>query len=293
MAVTEDDIIRDEQERSNLLRAIADVETAIAVSTPGARRVLENTRDNAMKRIVELDKKIEEAKVEHQAAEQAQMAAAALAEKETRLNAEERETYRGFLGESYFKKNDFGKLDEFYSHTYNRLSEGGKDEMSHRVWEGIRHHEYEFTDLPNEVQDKEAKRLYSKLVDPSRARDSLGQVPEKDRDDFVHAFEAKDSTTAAKILTRDSFRKNVALETASAPKHQAASLARDADDSSLLAGDKAIAPDETPIPSTPPVGGKFDSINLKDITLTESRLPPSAASMPDASGSRVNVRSPV
>ncbi len=79
-----------------------------------------------------LDKKIEEARVEHAAEVQTQVAVAAakLAARETALSASERETYRGFLEKAYFTKNDFGKLEEFYTHSYDRLSEGGKDEMS-------------------------------------------------------------------------------------------------------------------------------------------------------------------
>ena len=158
MAATEGDIIRDEQERSNLLRAIADVETAIAGSSPSTRRILENTLENARKRVVVLDKKIEEAKVEHAAEVQAQAtAAAALAAKETKLSAEERKTYRGFLEESYFTKKDIGRLDEFYTHSYDRLSEGGKEEMSERLHEGIRRGELKSTDLPDSVLKRDAE----------------------------------------------------------------------------------------------------------------------------------------
>ena len=118
MAVTEADIFRDEQERGNLLKAVSEIENAIAGSTPGTRRVLENTLDNAKKRVATLDKRIEEAKTEREAEVRAETAAAALAAKETKLSAEERETYRGFLAKSYFTKKDFGKLDQFYSHSY-------------------------------------------------------------------------------------------------------------------------------------------------------------------------------
>jgi hypothetical protein len=41
VAASEDDIIRDQSERDNLQKAIADVEAAIAAYTPGARRTLE------------------------------------------------------------------------------------------------------------------------------------------------------------------------------------------------------------------------------------------------------------
>ncbi len=163
MAATEFDIIRDEQERNNLLLTITDVEKAITASTPGARRILENTVENVKNRIATLDKKIEEAKVEHAAEVQAQVvAAAALAAKETKLNASERETYRSFLEESYFTKKDFGKLDAFYAHSYDRLSEGGKEEMSKRIHEGIKRGEFKFTDLPSVIQEKDNEHCSAK-----------------------------------------------------------------------------------------------------------------------------------
>ncbi len=159
VTVSEYDIARDESERSNLQRAISDIETAVAVSNPGTRRILENTLENAKKRIMTLDKRIDEAKVEHAAEVQAQVAAAAaLAAKETKLNAGERETYRGFLEKSYFTKKDFGKLDEFYTHSYDKLSEGGKEEMSKRIHEGIRRGEFREADLPETVLEKDNTR---------------------------------------------------------------------------------------------------------------------------------------
>ena len=173
MAGAEDDIIRDEQERSNLLRAIAEVETAILTSTPSVRRTLENALENAKKRIVVLDKRIEDAKVEHAAEVQAHIAAAAaMAAKETKLNAEEQETYRGFLEKAYFTKKDFGKLDEFYKHSYDRLSEGGRDEMSKRIHEGVRRGEFKFTDLPERVQEKDKEHRSAKAKQQASAQSS-------------------------------------------------------------------------------------------------------------------------
>ena len=169
MAVTEADIFRDEQERSNLLRAVSEIENAIAGSTAGTRRVLENTLDNARKRVTTLDKRIEEAKIERETEARAETAAAALAAKETKLSAEERETYRGFLEESYFTRKDFGRLDQFYAHSYDRLSEGGKEEMSKRIHEGIKRGEFKETDLPESVQKRDAK-LYRE-----RASEPIGQ----------------------------------------------------------------------------------------------------------------------
>ena len=60
------------------------------------------------------------------------------AEQEFALNAEERKIYTAFLKKPRFTKADFPALDKFYKGPYDRLTERGKDEMSHRFWEGMR-----------------------------------------------------------------------------------------------------------------------------------------------------------
>lgn len=291
MAATEYDILRDEQERSALLRTIASVETAIAVSTPGTRRVLENAVENAKIRIVTLDKKIEDAKTEHAAEAQAQaVAIATLAAKEKALSASERETYSGFLKEAFFTKKDFGKLEQFYAHSWDRLSEGGKDEMSHRVWEGVRHGEYRFSDLPKGVRDKEEDRVYAKFVDPSRNRDSLEPIQEGDRSDFVRAYKAGDRKGAAEVLNRDSFRRNLASSNASGAEHQAVPAGKEADDRGVLADDK---PRDTVSNSSSAMAKiQLASEKLKDFTLDDSPAAPAVASIPMAGAAQVSGRSP-
>ena len=223
---------------------IADVEVAIATSTPGTRRTFENTLDSAKKRVATLDKKIDDAKVEQRAEEQAKIAAANLVETEKALSASEKETYDRFLKEAFFTKKDFGKLEQFYAHTYDRLSEGGKDEMSHRVWEGVRHGEYSFMDLPKDVREKEEDRIYKKFTDPSRGRDSLEHIPEADRNDFIQAYKAGDRKEIGDVLNRESFRRNVATEDSKSIKHQVVTIGKAADDHEVLADDKTkdIAP---------------------------------------------------
>lgn len=179
MAATEDDILRDEQERNNLLKVIADVETAMAVSTPGTRRVLENTVENARKRIATLDRRIDEAKVEHAAEVQTQIAvAAALAAKETKLSAKEREAYRGFMEEAYFTRKDLGRLDEFYTHSYDRLSEGGKEEMSQRLHEGIKRGEISYSDLSHAIRERDDAHCAAKAgkTPPSKIHDNPNEA---------------------------------------------------------------------------------------------------------------------
>ena len=70
---------------------------------------------------------------------------AALAEQEKALTQEERKEYASLLKHEHFTKAEFGQMEHFYSHAFDKLSEGGKDQMSRRVWGGIR---------PSEPEDK-------------------------------------------------------------------------------------------------------------------------------------------
>lgn len=145
----------DELEYKNLQGVVASIETLISLATPDAKRVYEQALGNAHARLEFLEKTIAEHKAEVEQHQRVQTAAAAMAAKETKLSSGERETYRGFLEESYFTKKDFGKLDEFYTHSYDRLSEGGKDEMSKRLHEGINRGEFKFSDLSEGVQERD------------------------------------------------------------------------------------------------------------------------------------------
>jgi hypothetical protein len=201
----------DELERDSLLKAISEVETAKSVSTPGTRSVFENFLQNAKGRVAALDKKIQESKAEHAARKQAEVAIAALAEKEAALSASEKQTYSGFLAKGFFTKNDFGALEKFYAQTWDRLSESGKDQMSHRIYEGIRRGEYKFTDLPKVVQEKEMERAYKRIRDSKIGSAEIEQIPATDREDFLRAYEAGKREEAAKILDRESFKNGMFL----------------------------------------------------------------------------------
>lgn len=216
MGVTskDDDISRDESELKNLQKVIADVETALFVSTPGTRRILENTLDGAKKRVGTLEKKIGEALKEREVEAQQQAATVAmLAQKEAALIEKEKQTYSGFLKEEFFTKKDFGKLNDFYTHSYDRLSEGGKEEMSKRIWEGIRHKQYEFADLPAEVKEREAKQAYLELRDGKSRLNSAVALPQKDRKDFITSYEAGDDAESEKVLNRRGFKDNLFVGT--------------------------------------------------------------------------------
>jgi hypothetical protein len=204
----------DELEEGSLQKVISEVETALAVSTPGTRGILENLLSNAKGRLGTLEKKIKETKAEKEARAREEVnSIARLAESETALSRKEKEIYSGFLKEEYFTERDFGGLEQFYGKTWDRLSESGKDEMSHRIWEGIRRDEFKFSELPRNVQAKEAERVYNTLSEPT-AEAEIRRIPIQDRSDFCHAFEDGDIVKSGEVLDRESFRQNLWREPA-------------------------------------------------------------------------------
>lgn len=85
-------------------------------------------------------------------------AIAAMVERETKLNEEEKKKYSEFLAKDCFTKSDFGDLSHFYADggAYDRLSEEGKAEMDHRVIEGVRRGHYTRDEIPDAIE----KRVY-------------------------------------------------------------------------------------------------------------------------------------
>lgn len=289
VAASEDDIIHDQQERDSLLRSIASAETALAVSAPSTRRILENLIEGAKGRVATLDTKIKD---DQEAHAREQSTTVLLAQKEAALTTREQAEYSGFLKEDFFTKRDFGRLEHFYAGTWDRLSKEGKEEMSHRVWEGIRHDEYRFTDLPKDVREKEEDRIYSKLSDPAKVQDSMGRIRENDRADFVRAYDAGNRNEAGQVLNREGFRKNTALKTASVIQHQSPTVGNAANDDSLLAANRLPQSGAAIVKPTAADGASLANVKLNGVVLVDSNSAPSAAAIPDASGSRVNGRSP-
>ena len=60
------------------------------------------------------------------------------ADQELALSAEERKELATLLTRDRFTRPDFDLMDRFYSGPYDKLSERGKDELSHRFWNGAR-----------------------------------------------------------------------------------------------------------------------------------------------------------
>ena len=129
---------------------------------------------------------------------------------EAELTAAENRQYQEFMAKENFTKADFGKLENFYHSAYDRLSEDGKSEMSHRVWEGVRRKEYEFSELPDIVKEKEAKRLRNELGKEQVAPDLLN-IPAGDRRDFMKAWDEGNKPRSYEVLDRPSFAANVSL----------------------------------------------------------------------------------
>jgi hypothetical protein len=277
-----------EMERDNLQSTISAVETALAASTPGTREPLENFLRNASGRVLVLEKKIKDTKLEEENHAREQLALFDLAARETALSTKEKETYNGFLKEEFFTKRDFTKLSEFYAHTWDRLSEGGKDQMSHRVWEGIRRDLYKFSDLPQVVQEKEEDRAYAVLKKREAQSGAPDRIPAVDRDDFIREYEGGKRKDAAVILSRPSFREHMFLGKDSAPirsreaevgaEAQAARM-RDHSAASPAATDSEAQP-------LPPSRAKanVDASGLKLEGMALAALPPdvSTAGLPNA-----------
>jgi hypothetical protein len=282
----------DELEYSRLQGEVSRVETLLSASASEVQTLLKSYLINATARLDFLEKKIKEHKEEkeHQQKDKA-AAVAQMAQREAALSEHEKETFSGFLAKEFFTKRDFKGLEQFYSQTWDRLSEGGKEEMSHRVWEGIRRGEYKFTELPEIVQEKEAKRLYTKLTAPSVEQDRLNQIPEADRTDFLRAYEAGNQKEARQVLNRESFRRNVSLETSTGVRHQAATTGKAADDGGILAdtpSESAATPPETSaMTNASRTAAALKSVELIDVTST-----PSTAALPNASTPGVKGRSP-
>lgn len=143
-----------------------------------------------------------------------------LVEQETALSLAEREQYGAFLSHEFFTKADFEDLAGFYANTWDRLSENGKAQMSHRVWEGVRQEQYQFSELPEEVKAKEAQRLYDLLSRRTPPAELLN-IPEMEREVFLRQWKAGNRSEAHEILNRPEFAGNVALSAKPVPSASA------------------------------------------------------------------------
>jgi len=199
----------DRLEQANLERVVADVERTLLASPPGTRPFFNGFLMNAKARLGVLDKKIHDEEREKEQQKSNEVAIVQLAEKESALNSKEKEEYSGFLKEDFFTKKDFARLDHFYAHSWDRLSEDGKDQMSRRIWEGVRRDEYKFADLSKDIQEKEESRAYKLLSVSPKQSANVMRIPQKDKNDFIRAYESGNREEAGKILNKDTFKENM------------------------------------------------------------------------------------
>jgi len=202
-------------EAGDLRKAVSEIEALFASGTArqgGANTmVLGYLLDRAKNRIAEIAREEVDAIAEEREKGIQEIAAAVIAQREAALNMEERRQFAEFLNKDHFSKADFESLEKFYQSAWDRLSEDGKAEMSHRVWEGVRLKEYEFSELPEVVKQKEAERLRDQLTHVQISAD-LQRIPESDREDFIRAWDNGKSGEAYEVLDRPVFAENVATK---------------------------------------------------------------------------------
>lgn len=194
-----------EQEHKRLEDMISKMESA-ALADPVKRPVVETAVGNMRARLGELEKKIKEKteQAENQLAGQAEIARAV--ERETALDAGEKQSYSQFLEKEFFTRADFGNLESFYDKTYDKLSDSGKAQMHNRIWGGISHGEFEFGELPENVKKKDAALVYDSLKKGTGIESQV--IPEHQQAKFINAYEGDQKQEAYKILEKGNFAKN-------------------------------------------------------------------------------------
>jgi hypothetical protein len=203
----------DDVEYANLAEQVRRIELLVDADTRGdSSYLLKSFLHNAKSRMDELrpdEIRTEDEKKEQKAKETAGIAQ--LAEMEHRLSAREKQQYSEFLNLDYFTKANFDELESFYADggAWDKLSESGKAQMSHRVWEGIRRDEYDFDELPDSVRKKESERLYQQLTGQIQSDPNLAKITQQDRVDFIREHEAGNEKEATQVLNRESFSQHV------------------------------------------------------------------------------------
>jgi hypothetical protein len=289
MTVSDSESKLDESERDDLQKAISAVERRVAFAASGEHGFFEPFLQNMRGRLAMLEKKIKESHVEKENRAKEVVEHIQAAEKEKALSAPERETFGNFLKEQFFTKKDFGRLEDFYAHSWERLSESGKDELSKRVWEGIRRDEYKFTELPKVVQDKEAERAYRRLRDSAIGVGDAKGIPENDRNEFIRAYESGEHTKAGKILERESFRQSMFLGASSTEtKDLVATRDREKDAKGVEASTgtpTAKQPEQAPPETTSKSDVDASAFNLDGLKIAEAPATISSRDIPAAANS--------
>lgn len=269
----------DEVERLSLEQSIARIETVIASEAASygssMTSMLVRFVENAKQRIGSLDQQNQSVAEEKRKQQEQDLTIAHMVERETALNQAEREQYGVFLAKEFFTKSDFGELESFYTNTWDRLTEGGKAQMSHRVWEGVRRDEYKFSELPEVVKEKEAESLRELLARSKRAPSDLDNILERDRDEFISAWDAGKKRESYEILDRPVFAENVAKSAEAVPKMDEASR-RKGDEGKIVQSESGR--NDSKVTTPPQRGGKADVGLSTDflVTLADADEKPTA-----------------
>lgn len=161
------------------------------------------------------------------------IAIAVLVMQETQLNSAEKEIYGSFLQQDHFSRDDFGKLDEFYTDggAWDRLSENGKKNMSERFWKGVEQGQYTLQEAPQNVRNKETDQLAFYIQNPDKAPEAVQRMSPAVKADFMTAHESGNKEAAREILnSKPLFESSTNGKTQAAAEHSEVALGREAED---------------------------------------------------------------
>ena len=200
----------DETEYRKLSEMVDTIEKAINQGKIPASDIMTNLLLNAKQRMGVLETQSGILHDQNKKDKDTQMNAVivAMVERETRLNATEKQAYGEFLEKEYFTRDDLSELESFYANggAWDRLSEKGKEQMGIRLEEGIRRGEIEFSELSPNMQKKHSDWIYSQLSQGKDVGGKFASLSAEDRAAFMREHEAGNYGAAREILTnKDSF----------------------------------------------------------------------------------------
>jgi hypothetical protein len=130
---------------------------------------------------------------------------AAMAQEEPNLKPEERNAYADILNSEVPTKGDLHRLEAFHAQSWSRLSESGKGELSHLLWEGIRRQTFRFCELPRAVRNDERLQVLAVMKDEEKQASTASEIPEEERNALLQATEQGDRLEAEYILSGQVF----------------------------------------------------------------------------------------
>ena len=271
-------------EYARLRESVAQIEAALRV--PGAMDafttgVMLRFLENAKGRIAGLEFEDSRKAEEERSKDAQEQRLAVMVERERALNTAEKQEYAALLHEEHFTRADFGRLEHFYAHSWDKLTDEGKGQLSYRVWEGVRQHQYKFTELPDTVKEKQAQQVEIGFGRPKGRSDDFSAIPENDREDFLRARKSGEREQSYQILDRPSFAPHVAVSPVSkVPPVEPARVAKMEGKSSS----------EEAQPLTSPEGSGSKNLVLQDYTGldgAQAKLKPPLSELAGTMGGKV------